>query len=464
MQFERVYDAILAHASYFLGDETSGTAVVIDPKRDIETYLEMASSRGMKIKYVVLTRMASGFVTGHREFWAHSAEIICSSSTLAEFPVRRIADGDEIKLGPQIKLKFLLTPGATPDGLSCLVYENGTPWGIFTGDTLPVDAVPRVDGTCVDVTMGYENLENQAAKLFETIHQKLLALPHSVKIYPVRGFTTNARNSAPPPPIVILGQQIATNSVLKLDRKSFITSSIKATHSSPPPIYGTHTLQHNYRDLPILSNNLEDVKALDINQVIKAIEKGAILSDGRPSLDFCLAHLKGSFAFPQDACYAPWIGTLVALNKPLILLCHEGRVREAAINLSRIGLDLVWGYLKDSISEIRLKKPELVTQTPMLSALEVQRSQNNLIDVRNSSEYAYRHLFNSTSIQLFNFPTQASLKLKKDQPQILVSERGDRAVTAASILEQQGFKYPTVLMGGLRSWEESGCKIEIGVN
>jgi glyoxylase-like metal-dependent hydrolase (beta-lactamase superfamily II)/rhodanese-related sulfurtransferase len=461
MQFERFYDPVLAQASYLVGDETSGLAAVVDPRRDVDIYLEAARSRGLRIAYVVLTRTASGFVTGHRELRDRvGAEIVCSPRTIAEFRARRPEDGESVTLGPDVRLTFLMTPGATDDGLSCVVQDRArgpSPWCVFTGDALPVDAVPRVDVASVDG----RSLETQSAELYDTLQRKLLALPDSTRIYPARGFTTHGSRAAPPPPNATLGQQRATNPVLRITQRAFVPISLRAAHASPPPAYAQHALKKNREECPSLERNLEDVGPLELEQALSAVAKGALLIDARPSLDYLLAHAHGSLAVPLDACFAPWIGTLVPADRPLILIPPDGRALEAAVALSRIGLDSVWGYVRGGIGALRAARPDLVARTPVLSPLEAQRQRTALLlDVRSSAEREIRRLPASVPIPLHELAKRAPLELSREQTQVVVSERGDRAATAASVLERIGFERVSALMGGIRCWEEAGQPVE----
>jgi rhodanese-related sulfurtransferase/glyoxylase-like metal-dependent hydrolase (beta-lactamase superfamily II) len=461
MQFERFYDSVLAQASYLVGDETSGIAAIVDPRRDVDIYLEAARSRGLRVAFVVLTRTASGFVTGHRELRDRvGAEILCSPRALTEFLARRPQDGDEVPLGPDVRLVFVTAPGATDDGLVCVVQDRArgpSPWCAFTGDSLPVDAVPRVDLAALDG----KGAEEQSTELYDTLHRKVLALPDSTRIYPARGFTTHGSRAAPPPPDATLGQQRATNPVLRISQRAFVPISLRAANASPPPAYANHALGRNREECPTLEKNLEDVVPLELDQVLSAMSKGALLIDGRASLDYLLAHVRGSVVVPLDACFAPWVGTLVAPDQPLVLLPPDGRALEAAVALARIGLDSVWGYVRGGISAFRAARPDMIARTAVLSPLEVARQRGaRLLDVRGVAERELRRIPGSASIPLHELGRRASLELPQDQLKVVVSERGDRAATAASLLERLGFERVAALMGGIRCWEEAGQPVE----
>lgn len=249
--------------------------------------------------------------------------------------------------------------------------------------------------------------------------------------------------------------------MLRLSARAFVPISIRAAHASPPPAYASHALVRNREECPTLERNLEDVVPLELEQALNAIDKGALLVDARASLDYLLAHVRGSLAVPLDACFAPWVGTLVAPDRPLILIAPDGRALEAAVALARIGLDSVWGYLTGGIGAVRSARPDLVTRTPVLSPLEVVRQRvAHLLDVRASAERDLRRLAGSSPIPLHELARRAPQELAREQLHVVVSERGDRAATAASVLERLGFERVSALMGGIRCWEEAGQAVE----
>jgi rhodanese-related sulfurtransferase/glyoxylase-like metal-dependent hydrolase (beta-lactamase superfamily II) len=461
MHFERFYDDILAHASYLIGDEHSGLAAVVDPKRDIDVYLDAARSRGLKIRHAILTRAHTGFVTGHIELRDRvGAEIIVSARSAAQFEARRASDGDELSLGLDVRLTFVETPGATEDGLSCIVQDRSrgpTPWGVFTGDALPVDAVPRVDLG----TLGDGDMEQAVAVLHATLVRKLLPLPDATKIYPARGFSPHAARIPTPPPIATLGQQRATNPVLRLPLRSFQSISIQAANATPAPAYARHAFLKNIEERPSLETILEDVVPLELERALGAIAKGTLLVDARPALEYLLGHARGALAVPLDTHFGPWVATLVPPTRPVVLLAPEGRALESAIALARLGFDGVWGYVREGISAFRTLRPDLVTRTPALSPVELAvRSDAQVIDVRTVAERELRRIPGSVHTPLQDLGAKAPREISRDRLAVALSERGDRSATAASVLERLGYTRIATLLGGLQTWEESGHTIE----
>jgi rhodanese-related sulfurtransferase/glyoxylase-like metal-dependent hydrolase (beta-lactamase superfamily II) len=461
MHFERFYDDVLAQASYLLGDENSGSAVVIDPKRDVDVYLDAARARGLKVRHVVLTRTPSSFVLGHVELRDRvGAEVVVAASSPVEFAARRVSDGDELSLGLDVRLTFLEAPGATACGLACVVQDRTrgpTPWGVFTGDTLPVDAVPRVDLAALDG----RDLELQVSLLHATLHRKILALPDSTRIYPARGFAAHASRNPTPPPVATLGQQRATNPVLRLTLRAFTPISLQASHASPPTAFAEHILRRNSEDRLSLEQLLEDVNPLELDAALRAIAKGALLVDARPSLEYLIGHARGSLAVPLDAHFGPWIATLVGPGRPIVLLAPDGRALEAAIALSRLGLDSVWGYVRDGIAAYRALRPDLLVRTPALSPVELAlRRDSQVVDVRSTAERELRRIQGSEHLPLHELAASAPRSIARDRVVVVASERGDRAATAVSVLERLGYGRLGALLGGIRAWEETGHPIE----
>ncbi len=461
MHFERFYDDAVAHASYLVGDEHSGLAAIIDPKRDVDIYLDAARARGLSVRYAVLTRVHSGFVTGHIELRERvGAEIVVSRASPAEYQARRVADGEVIELGLGVQLSFLETPGATRDGISCVVTDRSrgqSPWGAFTGDTLPVDAVPRVDLAA----LGGRDLETETALLHLTLHEKLLSLPDSTRIYPARGFAPHAARIPLPPAVTAIGQQRATNPVLRLPLRSFHSVSAQAAVATQPPAYAAHVMSKNAAERPSLESILEDVAPLGLEQVIKATEKGALLVDSRPSLEHLLGHPRGSLAVSLEAHFGPWVGTLVDPSRPVILLAPEGRALESAITLARVGFDSVWGYLRDGIFAYRDKRPDLVARSMAISPVELSlRREAMVIDVRTTAERELRRITGSVHIPLHELERRAPSEVARDKLVVLASERGDRSTSGASILERLGYARVGALLGGMNALEEQGHPLE----
>ncbi|HZU97556.1 MAG TPA: MBL fold metallo-hydrolase [Planctomycetota bacterium] len=461
MHFERFYDDVLAHASYLLGDEHSGLAAVVDPKRDVDVYLDAARARGLRIRYAILTRAHTGFVTGHIELRDRvGAEVVVSTTSKATFTARRVADGDELSLGGDVRLTFLETPGATDDGLSCVVQDRSRgpqPWGVFTGDALPVDAVPRSDLGALNGA----DLEAQACLLHATLQRKLLALPDATRVYPARGFSPHAARVPLPPAASTLGQQRATNPVLRLPLRSFAPISVQAAHATPAPAYAEHALGMNLEERPSLETVLEDVVPLELDTVLNAVARGSLLIDARPSLEYLLGHARGSLAVPLDAHFGPWVATLVPPKKPMLMVAPEGRALESAIALARIGFDTVWGYLRDGISAFRSLRPDLLARTPALSPVELAlRRDAQVVDVRTLAERELRRIPATVHVPLQELARRAPREVARDKLVVLTSERGDRSATAASILERLGYSRLGSLLGGMSAWEESGQSVE----
>lgn len=461
MHFERFYDDVLAHASYLIGDEHSGVAAVVDPRRDVDAYVDSARARGLRIRYAILTRTHASFVSGHVELRDRcGATIVVAVRSPVTFEARRVADGDEIALGLDVRLTFLETPGATRDGLSCVVQDHvrgPSPWCVFTGDALPVDAVPRVDLAA----LGERDLEGEVALLHATLQRKLLALPDATRIYPARGFSPHAARTPLPPQAATLAQQRATNPVLRLALRGFGPVSIQASHATPPTAYAKHVLERNVVERPSLEHVLEDVVPLDLNVVLKAVARGALLVDARPSLEYLFAHARGSLSVPLDAHFGPWVASLVAPVRPMILLAPEGRALETAIALSRVGVDSVWGYARDGIAAFRALRPDLLVRTPVLSPVEVAlRRDAQVLDVRSIPERELRRIVGSDHVPLHELALRAPRDVARDRLVVVSSERGDRAATAASVLERLGHSRIATLLGGIRAWEDTGHPVE----
>src|SRR5881227_1430644 len=172
MYFKQFYLNCLAHASYLIGSD--GEAIVVDPQRDVDQYIDEAAAHSLAIKYVIETHLHADFVSGHRELAARSgAEIVFGAAAHAEFPHRAVRDGDALRVGG-VELRAMETPGHTPESLCWLVIEDGRATKVLTGDTLFIGDVGRPD------------LGGSAAMLYDSL-QKLLALDDAVEVWPAHG-------------------------------------------------------------------------------------------------------------------------------------------------------------------------------------------------------------------------------------------------------------------------------------
>src|SRR5215469_13241847 len=339
MYFEQFYLGCLAHASYLLGSE--GEGVVVDPQRDVESYVEAARKNGLKIRYIFETHLHADFVSGHRELAARTgAEIYLSRQAGATFPHFDVDDGYMLQVG-KLKIEVLATPGHTPESISLLVTdeEKGEqPWAVLTGDTLFIGDVGRPDLSPTHTPV------QLAGMLHDSLHQKLLTLPDSVLVYPAHGAGSLCGRNMRAERSSTIGTERLTNYALQIrSREEFIrqlTSNLPAR-----PDYFLKDAEINRSGAASLTD-LPPLPALTPAQVNERLADHANVLDVRPAEQFADAHVPGSINIPLSGQFASWAGNIFGLDSnPVIVAETDAQVEEARTRLARVGIETLAGYL-----------------------------------------------------------------------------------------------------------------------
>src|SRR5262245_10226003 len=346
MHFEQFYLGCLAHASYFIGSK--GEAAVVDPRRDIDIYLDEAEQHGFTIKYVIETHLHADFVSGHRELAARTgARVVFGAAAPAKFEFMPVRDGDEIRLG-NVTLKFLETPGHTPESISVLVFDNEqsstVPYGVLTGDVLFIGDVGRPD--LLGSRMSASEL---AAMLYDSLHNKLLELPDDVRVFPAHGAGSLCGRNISNERTSTIGHERSFNYALKpMPREDFIR--LMTTDLPEAPGYFSRDAQINMEGAPALEQ-LPPLQGLSAVGVQKAQKEGAVVLDVRGSNKYANGHIPGSLHIALSGQFASWAGTLIRPATSIVLVAEdEEQLQQASTRLSRVGLDQVSGYLDGGIA------------------------------------------------------------------------------------------------------------------
>ena len=455
MHFRQFYIGCLAHASYLIGD--GGEAVVVDPSRDIQMYLDEAEAHGLKITWVLETHLHADFVSGHRELAARTgATIGVGARAEASYPHRALADGDEIRVGGVI-LKVMETPGHTPESLSFLISAragDSVPWGVLTGDTLFVGDVGRVD-----ILSSRLPVTELAGLMYDSLHRKLLKLPDETRVYPAHGAGSLCGRNLGKDTWSTIGRERAMNSALApMSREAFITEVTRDVPETPR--YYLHS-----RDLNKAGPRLEAERPmpplLAPGQCATMAREGALILDTRSAELFAAAHPVGALNVSLDGQYASWVGTLVRPDEPLLLIAETGRVEEAVMRLARVGYENVAGVLEDDMTRWRAEGLPVATmeRLPIQSWSDGGR---NLLDVRRSREWNDFHIKGSTHIPLAELPERLN-QLDRGAEWVVVCASGYRSSIAGSVLQRAGFERVANGVGGIDAWRAVGLPVEIGV-
>ncbi|MEO8363935.1 MAG: rhodanese-like domain-containing protein [Ilumatobacteraceae bacterium] len=453
MIFRQYYLACLSHASYLIGDENSGRAVVVDPQRDISQYLADTQEFGLAIERVIETHFHADFLSGHLEL-AHATGAVISYGEAAnpEFEIDPLADGRTLSLG-QVTLQVLSTPGHTPESISIVVREHpndSVPYGVLTGDTLFIGDVGRPD-LLTSVGVSAEEL---ASHLYDSLHDKLLRLPDATRVFPAHGSGSSCGRNLSNETESTIGEQRATNHALApMTRSEFVESITQG--QSVAPLYFSFNAIRNQVDRPLLDES-EWPALLSLDEALSAISRGAKILDTRDASEFQAGHLKGSINVPLAGRYAEIAGEVIKSDSDIVLVCAPGTEYDARVRLARIGFDRVLGVLRDPLSVFH-DNPQLVNRSSRLTANEFKSRRKSvsdlqLIDVRLPIETELGVLQGAKVLPLQQLITQLG-DLHKDQPVVVYCESGVRSSIAASALESEGFRDVSDIIGGIGAFK-----------
>lgn len=454
MFIQRYYLDCLSHASYMVADEETHEAAIIDPQRDIDIYVKDAEEQGYKIRYAILTHFHADFVAGHIELRDRvGAEIVLGEVAEAEFPHISLKDGESLALG-KIRLQGLSTPGHTPEGLTILAFDpkRGTdPVAAFTGDTLFVGDVGRPD---LLASIGF-TAEQLGAMLYDSLHEKLLALPDETLVYPAHGAGSMCGKSLGSEAFSTIGEQKKYNYALQpMSRDDFI--ALVTADQPEAPGYFVHDAILNRKERDSLDDRLQEVrKPLPLDDVLTLQKTGAQIVDTRDQVSFAGAHLKGAINIPVNGKYATWAGTLLNREAPIVVIADDEHLEESLMRLGRIGFDHVAGYLAEGLDSLQ-DHPELLQSVPRITAPAVPELAGSpwILDVRTEKEWNTSHLEGSHNIPL-NQLTARLGEVPGDQKVVVHCQSGYRSSIAASILQKAGFDQLLDLVGGFKAWQQS---------
>ena len=455
MIFKQFYLNCLAHASYLIGDETTKTAVVVDPKRDVQEYLDEAHRHGLTIRHVFLTHFHADFIAGHLELRDKTgAAIYLGGSAKAEYGFTPMANGATLDIG-DVRLTVLETPGHTAESISILVYDDASdrskPYAVLTGDTLFIGDVGRPD---LRASLGWSAVD-LGRLLYRSTRQQLLPLPDETLVYPAHGAGSLCGKKISKDTVSTIGEQRRTNYALQpMSEEDFI--AIVTADQPDAPSYFSYDAVLNAKERPTLDQVLEhEVKPLLLDEVLDLMKKGAQVLDVRDASEFAPQHLAGSINIGLGGQYATWAGTVLDRERPIVIIAAPGREAEAALRLGRIGFDNVAGYLEDGMQALR-NRDDLLAATPQTSAAAINEwlgaeDAPYLLDVRTPHEWQQQHIEGSVNIPLNRLAASLS-EVPRNRPIVVFCAAGYRSSIAGSLLQRDGFARVTEMTGGMSAW------------
>jgi hydroxyacylglutathione hydrolase len=451
MYFEQFYLGCLAHASYMLASE--GEAVVVDPQRDVDLYLNAASEHGVTIRHIFETHLHADFVSGHRELAARTgAKIYMGAQAGATFDHQAVSDRFELKFG-RASICVLETPGHTPESI-CLVVtdleKSIAPWAVLTGDTLFIGDVGRPD-------LSPRHTPAQlAGLLYDSLHTKLMTLPDNVVVYPAHGAGSLCGKNMRAERSSTIGTERLTNYALQIkSREEFIrqlTSNLPAR-----PDYFAKDAEINRTGAAALSD-LPALRPIAPAELDRMLKDGEIALDVRPGDEFAAGHVPGSVNIALGGQFASWAGTVLGLTShPVLIADTDAQLEEARVRLARIGMENLDGYLAGGLAA--WKMAGLPTGTvAQITAQELERRlksrQVQVLDVRREPEWDAGHIEGATWWPLDNFRVSPP-EIDHEMALAVHCKGGYRSMIAASLLQRAGFRRVLNVAGGFDGWQQS---------
>jgi hydroxyacylglutathione hydrolase len=455
MFIKQLYTGCLSEAAYYI--ESNGEAAIIDPLRDIDAYLQLASERKASIKYIFETHFHADFVSGHIDLAkATGADIIYGPGTETKFDVHVAKDGENFQIG-NIHVEVLHTPGHTLESTCYLLKdENGKDHCVFTGDTLFVGDVGRPDlaQKGADLTMN-----DLAGMLYESLQQKIIPLADDVIVYPAHGPGSACGKNLGPDTDSTIGEEKQTNYALKAASKEEFVKTVTDGLDEPPQYFPINA-RINKEGYESLDGILEQgLKPLSVQDVKQAITEDVILVDTRHAEIFTQGFIPGSVFLGLEGRFAEWAGSLLPFDQPMIIVTEDGKEKETIIRLARVGFDKVKGYVKGGFEAwkkageeidmiIEVEADELAMDIPFDERLVV-------VDVRKPAEFAEGHVKNALNIPLNDMTDPLNMaRLEEDQNIYVHCQGGYRSVIATSLLKRQGIHNLRNIVGGWNKIKE----------
>jgi glyoxylase-like metal-dependent hydrolase (beta-lactamase superfamily II)/rhodanese-related sulfurtransferase len=463
MYFKQFYLGCLAHASYLIGSE--GEAAVVDPRRDVDEYIGEAEARGLRIRFVIETHLHADFVSGFRELAERTgAAVVFGRKAGATFPHLAVREGDELRLGA-LALRFLETPGHTPEGMSILVFDRpaaSEPRMVLTGDTLFIGDVGRPD---LAGSRGYTP-EAMASMLYESLHEKLLRLPDAVAVYPAHGAGSLCGRNMSKETSSTIGEQRRTNYALQPMPKERFVRMVTADLPELPRYFSMDAAINREGAPPIADRPLPP--PLSPAEVRRRAEEGSVVLDVRSPAAFGTGHVPGSIQIGLAGQFASWAGTLLDPGRAIVVVADDADgVREAVLRLSRVGLETVAGYLDGGIAAWDRDRLPLGT-LPQITVGELKERIAEapglvVLDVRRPAEYQAGHVPGAVPVPLDRLE-QEWRRLDPGRATAVVCAGGYRSSAATSLLKRRGFRDLANVVGGTAAWMAAGYPTEPGAS
>lgn len=469
MFLKRFYDPKLAQASYLVGCTRSGEALVVDPNRDIDPYLQAADAEGLRVAHVTETHIHADFVSGAREL-AHSAgaRLYLSDAGGSDWRYGYSAgaratplhDGSCFSVGT-VELRAVHVPGHTPEHVTLLVTDSAAasePMGAFTGDFIFVGDVGRPD-LLERAAQVRGSMEESARQLFRSL-QRFRELPDYLQIWPGHGAGSVCGKSLGAVPQTTLGYEKRFNWAFGVTDEDEFVRSVLAGQPDPPRYFAD--MKRINQSGPRLLGGIRRPARLAVGTLAAVVQEGGTVVDTRQARDFALGAVPGTINIPGDRAFTTWAGSLLPYHRDFYLIVEERRaqtVDELVRDLAGIGLDQIAGYFgTDTVEAWRASQGKLQT-IPTLTLAEVsdqlRAGHAVLLDVRTDGEWRSGHAPESLNVPIGGLDQRLD-EIPRDRPVIVHCQTGARAAIAASLLKARGLSDVRMFPGGFAEWQAAG--------
>lgn len=456
MKIEQIYTGCLAQGAYYI--TSNGEAAIIDPLREVQSYIDRANRDGVKIKYIFETHFHADFVSGHVELATKTGATIVFGPTTATMGYDALIaeDGQIFEIG-SIKLKVLHTPGHTMES-SCylLLDETGKEKAIFTGDTLFIGDVGRPDlaqKVASDLTQ-----DKLAGHMYESLRNKIIPLPDDIIVYPAHGAGSACGKNMSKETTDTLGNQKKSNDALNLalNKDEFIKQVTEGL--TEPPKYFPQNVMMNIEG----SENMNKVMQRGNTPLSPAAfeeavnSTGAVVIDTRNAQDFAKEFVPNSINIGVDGSFAVWVGTLIPdVKQEILIVAENGREKEVVTRLARVGYDYCIGYLEGGLEAWKAagKETDSIESITPVELSEIKDA--GILDVRKESEYKSEHIQGAKNIPL-DYINQHIAEVPKDETIYVHCAGGYRSMAFVSILRARGYRNLVDVKGGFKEIKETG--------
>mgnify|MGYP001764998265 CR=1 FL=1 len=465
MFFQHIYDKSLAQASYFIGCQKAGVAAVIDPKRDVDTYLEIAKQNNMKITHIFETHIHADFLAGSRELASLTgAEMYLSDEGGEgweyEFPHVGLKNGSVVMVG-NLKIEVMHTPGHTPESISFLLTDtpaSDEPVMLFTGDFVFVGDIGRPD--LLEKAAGMKGTQDKGAhQMYESI-RRFNELSDFIQVWPGHGAGSACGKALGAVPSTTVGYEKARNWAFRYNNNEDGFVKYLLADQPEPPKYFAMMKKLNKVDRPLLTE-VPKLKQLSSEELKAAMDKGYKVIDTRNKTDFAAGFIPGSINIQGNNSFSTWAGWYLTYEEPFILVADESQLDDLTRKLMRIGLDNIYGYIPSveafTSTGGQLEKANVIGLEEFKSLYENNGIQ--VVDLRGVAEFNSGHIKGADNVFVGTILNNLD-KVSKDKKVVIHCQGGDRAAIGYSLLARNGYKNILNYSAGMNEWVNQGNPVE----